>query len=153
MPAGFRRHLVGTTLRNVFSLWCRWNTLCWQASDHTDIFINQRIECYLNSTINLRPLIPHFMPCYTHKISVQRQSVKRNGRRTPPPLLLLKYDVFRPTFILNKYPCQSTCDKNTHAQKVYSNVTTTSNFLFSVQVVSLRCGEKTVCKSELQTIS
>ena len=26
-------------------------TLCWQASDHTDIFVNQRIECYINSTI------------------------------------------------------------------------------------------------------
>ena len=57
MPAGFRRHLVG------------WNTLCWQASDHTIIFVNQRIECYLNSTINLRPLTPHVMPCYTHKMA------------------------------------------------------------------------------------
>jgi len=25
-------------------------------SDHTDIFVNQRIECYLNNTINVRPL-------------------------------------------------------------------------------------------------
>jgi len=25
-------------------------TLCWQASDHTDIFVNQRIEFYLNIT-------------------------------------------------------------------------------------------------------
>ena len=24
-----------------------------------DIFINQRIECYVNNTINLRPLTPH----------------------------------------------------------------------------------------------
>ena len=54
MPAGFRRHLVGKTLINVFSLWYRWNTLCWQASDHTAIFINQRIECYLDNTIKLR---------------------------------------------------------------------------------------------------
>jgi len=30
--------------------------LCWQASGHIDIFINQRIECCLNNTINLRPL-------------------------------------------------------------------------------------------------
>jgi len=38
--------------------------------DHTDIFINQRIECYLNDTINLRPLTPHISPCYTHKIAI-----------------------------------------------------------------------------------
>jgi len=55
MLAGFRRHLVGNTLI-FFSPWYHWNTLCWQASDHTDIFINQRIECYWNNTINLRPL-------------------------------------------------------------------------------------------------
>jgi len=30
--------------------------LCWHSSGHADIFINQRIECYLNNTINLRPL-------------------------------------------------------------------------------------------------
>jgi len=33
--------------------------LCQQANDHTDIFINQQIECYLNNTVNLRPLTPH----------------------------------------------------------------------------------------------
>jgi len=27
--------------------------------NHTDIFINQRIEFYLNSTVNLRPLTSH----------------------------------------------------------------------------------------------
>ena len=53
MPVGFRRHLVGKTL---FSLWYRWNTLCWQASNHTDIFINQRIECYINNTTNLNSM-------------------------------------------------------------------------------------------------
>jgi len=51
----------------MFSLWYRQNTLCWQTKDHTDIFINQRIEYYLNNTINLRPLTPHIMTCYTHK--------------------------------------------------------------------------------------
>jgi len=25
-------------------------TLCWQANDHTDIFVNQQIEFYLNIT-------------------------------------------------------------------------------------------------------
>jgi len=28
----------------------------YRPSDHTDIFVNQRIECYLNNTINVRPL-------------------------------------------------------------------------------------------------
>ena len=68
MPAGFRRHLVGKTPRNVCH--CRLNALCWQVNDHTDIFVNERIEFCLNSTINLRPLTPHIMPCYTHKMAV-----------------------------------------------------------------------------------
>jgi len=57
--------------RTPFSLWYRWNTLCWQRRPTsyvmigpTDIFINQRTECYLNNTINLRTLTPHIMPCY-----------------------------------------------------------------------------------------
>jgi len=141
MPAGFRRHLVGKTLINVFhcyitevrfvgrgvarskyvgwtdmasaereptrGVWRRsrpdrlpylspckkssdlyqfqerplanvgWTcpprgdaTVCRKANDHTDIFINQRIECYLNNTINLRPLSPHIMPWYTHKMAI-----------------------------------------------------------------------------------
>ena len=49
----------------MFSQWYRWNTLCWQANEHADIFINRRIECYLNNTINLRPLGPHITLCYT----------------------------------------------------------------------------------------
>jgi len=36
----------------------------------TDIFINQRTECYLNNAINLRTLTPHIMTCYTHKMTV-----------------------------------------------------------------------------------
>jgi len=68
LPAGFRRHLVGKTLGNVFH--------CDTAEIGfvgllvimvTDIFINQRIECYVNNTINLRPLTPHIMPCYPTK--------------------------------------------------------------------------------------
>ena len=54
----------------MFSLWCHWNTLCRQANDHTDIFINQPIECYLNNTINFRPFTPRIMPCYTHKMAI-----------------------------------------------------------------------------------
>ena len=56
MPAGFRRHLVGKTLINVFHCDINENTLWRQANDHTEIFMNQRIECYLNITINLRHL-------------------------------------------------------------------------------------------------
>ena len=59
MPDGFRRHLVGKTLRNVCHCDIAKNTLCWQTSDHTDIFVNQRIGFYLNNTTNLRFLTPH----------------------------------------------------------------------------------------------
>ena len=63
MPSGFRRHLVGKTLINsVFHGDID--------SDHTVIFINQRIECNLNNTINLRPSTQHIMPCYTHKMAI-----------------------------------------------------------------------------------
>ena len=65
MPTGFRRHLVGKTPRNV----CYLNTRCWQVNDHTDIFTNQRIEFYLNNTVNLCPLTPRIIPCYTHKMA------------------------------------------------------------------------------------
>jgi len=39
-------------------------------SDHSDIFITQRIEFYLNNTINFRPLTPQIMPYYTHKVAI-----------------------------------------------------------------------------------
>jgi len=45
MPAGFRRRLVGKTLTNDFHCDVAENTLCWRASDHTDIFVNRRTEC------------------------------------------------------------------------------------------------------------
>jgi len=61
MPAGFRRHLVGKTLINVFHCDIAENALCWQARDHTDIFRNRRTECNLNNTTNLRPLTPHII--------------------------------------------------------------------------------------------
>ena len=56
VPAGFRR-----LLRNVFHRY-RQNTLCSQASDHTDDFMNQRIECYVNNATNLRPI--HYVMLY-----------------------------------------------------------------------------------------
>jgi len=39
-------------------------------SDRSDIFITQRIEFYLNNTINFRPLTPQIMPYYTHKVAI-----------------------------------------------------------------------------------
>jgi len=58
MLAGFRRHLVGKTLINVFHL-ISMKYAFWQASEHTDI---QRTECCLNNTIHLRRLIRYIMP-------------------------------------------------------------------------------------------
>jgi len=52
----FRRHLAGKTHKCLLLLYdLGLNTVCWQDIAHTDIFINQRIECYINNTINLRP--------------------------------------------------------------------------------------------------
>jgi len=34
------------------------------------IFLNQLIIFYLNNTLNLRPLTPHVIPCYTHKMAI-----------------------------------------------------------------------------------
>ena len=70
MPAIFRRHLVGKTVRNVFHCDIAGIRFVGKFSDHTDIFINRRIELYLSNTINLRPLTLHIMPCYTHKTAV-----------------------------------------------------------------------------------
>ena len=58
MLAGFRRHLVGKTLINVFHV-ISMKYAFWQASEHTDI---QRTECCLNNAIHLRPLIRYIMP-------------------------------------------------------------------------------------------
>jgi len=74
MPADFRRHLEGKTLINVFTVISPKKTLCWQVSDHTDIFINQRIECCLNNTIHFRPLTPHI--CGPHVIPTKWRSCR-----------------------------------------------------------------------------
>jgi len=39
MPAGFRRHLVGKTLRNVCYSACHINTLFLYVNDHVNIFL------------------------------------------------------------------------------------------------------------------
>jgi len=70
MPAGFRRHLVGKTLINVFPSDIAEIRFVGKLMSIQTFFINQRIECYLNNTINLRPLTPHIMPCYTHKMAI-----------------------------------------------------------------------------------
>jgi len=40
VPVGFRRHLVGKTLRNVCYSIAHLSTLCWQVDDHVGIFFN-----------------------------------------------------------------------------------------------------------------
>ena len=60
MPAGFRRHLVGKTPINVFH--CDIAEIRF-VGELVIIFVNQRVECNLNNTINLRPLTSHIMPC------------------------------------------------------------------------------------------
>ena len=45
MPAGFRRHLMGKTLRN--GSYCDVALIRfvgWQCNDHRDIFVNQRLN-------------------------------------------------------------------------------------------------------------
>jgi len=67
MPTGFRRHLV----INVFH--CDILEIRFVGklvNIYTDIFINKRIECYLNNAMTLRPLTPHTMLCYTHKMAI-----------------------------------------------------------------------------------
>jgi len=66
MPVGFRLNLVGKTLINVF----HYDIAEIRFVGKLDIVVNQRIECYINSTINLRPLTPHSMPCYTHTMAI-----------------------------------------------------------------------------------
>jgi len=43
LPAAFAAILWVKLLEMFFSLLYRWNTLCWQASNHTDIFITDRM--------------------------------------------------------------------------------------------------------------
>ena len=72
MLAGFCRRLVGKTLINVFHCNITEIRFVGKLVIIQSVFINQRIECYLNNTITLRPLTPHMrpMPCYTHKMAV-----------------------------------------------------------------------------------
>ena len=72
LPAGFRRHLVGKTLIKCifFTVISPKYALLASQWSSTDIFINQRIECHVNNTINLRSLDPHITPCYTHKMTI-----------------------------------------------------------------------------------
>jgi len=70
MPAGFRRHLVGKTLRNVCNPDVHLNTLSRQVDDHVGIFLNQLIKFYLNITVNIHQLTPLTVPSYTHKMAI-----------------------------------------------------------------------------------
>ena len=63
MPVGFRLNLVGKTLINVF----HYDIAEIRFVGKLDIVVNQRIECYINSTINLRPLnSTHYAMLYPH---------------------------------------------------------------------------------------
>ena len=74
MPAGFRRHLVGKTLINVFhcdiadigayALLASYKWSCRHFHKPADRMLLKYI------TINLRPLTPHIMPCHTHKMAI-----------------------------------------------------------------------------------
>jgi len=71
MPAAFRRHLVGKTLRNAWH--CDVAEIRFVGKlviKFRHFFINRRVELYLNNKMNLRPLTPHIMPCYTHKMAI-----------------------------------------------------------------------------------
>jgi len=70
MPAGFRRHLVGKTLRNV--CYCDIAQVCLVGNLMVirTFLINQRIEFYQNNTTNLRNLTQLITRCYTHKMSI-----------------------------------------------------------------------------------
>jgi len=37
-----------------------------------EIFLNYLIQFYLNKALNPRPLTPHIIPCYTHKMARYR---------------------------------------------------------------------------------
>ena len=69
MPAGFRCHLVAKPLINGFH--CDIAEMRFVGElVIIDIFIIQRVECNLNNAVNLRPLTPHIIPCYTHKMAI-----------------------------------------------------------------------------------
>ena len=85
MSAGFCRHLVGKTLINVFHCDITEIRFVGKLNDHTDIFINQRIECYLNHTINVRPVnSTHYAmvhPQYVAYMMQVRRGVSADLRR------------------------------------------------------------------------
>jgi len=67
MPAGFRRHLVGKTLIDIFHcVITQIHFVCNVMLIRTFPVnqVNQRIECYLYNTINLRFLTPRILPRY-----------------------------------------------------------------------------------------
>jgi len=62
MPDGFRRHLVGKTLKKMFAT---------VTSLKYALPANERIVFHLNNIINLRFLTPHIIiPYYAHKMAI-----------------------------------------------------------------------------------
>ena len=64
MPASFRHHFVGKSLRNVCYRDVAFIFIRLIGNDHRDIVVDQMIQIYLNSAINLRPLTPHIVIVY-----------------------------------------------------------------------------------------
>jgi len=58
--------ILWVKLSEMFATVISLNTLRWLVNDHTDIFMNQRIEFRVNNTTNLRPFTPHINTlCHT----------------------------------------------------------------------------------------
>ena len=48
-----------------------------------DVSLNQLIQFYLTNTLNLRPLTPQVIPCYTHKKAiVSRACIRKQFYQT-----------------------------------------------------------------------
>ena len=39
-------------------------------NDHTDISLSKLVLFYLNNALNVCPLTPQIIPCYTHKMAI-----------------------------------------------------------------------------------
>jgi len=81
MLAGFRGRVLGKTLINVFHRDIAEIRFVGKLWDHTDIFINQRIQCYFINTTNLCPLKAKFH--YTGPTGPDRTRTDFFARRGP----------------------------------------------------------------------
>jgi len=103
MPAGYCRHRVGKTLINVFHCYSAEVRFVSKLVTNAHIFINQRIECYLNNTINLRPLTTHMLYPQNGDRIVAIDSV--TSVMTSAPLKLRPYGAIDTTYISVYFYC------------------------------------------------